>query len=75
MLNTLDNLLVAISGALEITGSHFLSKNVFGENVVGYVRYSKCWGFQTLAIVFSTFENLLVDISGAQEMKEGHFLP
>ena len=45
---------------------------MFCENAVWYLRYSKCYGFYTLAIVFSTFENLLVGISGALEMKESH---
>ena len=53
---------------------HFLSKNVFWENAVGYLRNSECWSFQTSAIVFSTPENLLVEISGALGMKESPFL-
>ena len=53
---------------------HFLSKNVFWENVVGYLRNSDWESFQTLAIVFSTPENLLVEISGALGKKESHFL-
>ena len=36
------NLQVEISGALEMKESHFLSKNVFWENVVGYLRYGEC---------------------------------
>ena len=35
---TLENLLVGISGALGMKISHFLSKNVFWENAVGYLR-------------------------------------
>ena len=54
--------------------SHFLSKNVFSENVVGYLRNGECQSFQTFTIVFSTPENLLVKISGALGMKESHFL-
>ena len=41
--------------------SHFLSKNVFWENAVGYLRNGECKNFQTFAIVFSTPENLLVE--------------
>ena len=37
----LKNLLVAISGALVMKGSHFFSKNVFWENDVGYLRNSE----------------------------------
>ena len=33
-----ENLLVGISGALEMIESHFLSKNVFWEKIVGYLR-------------------------------------
>ena len=40
----------------------FLSKNVFWENAVGYLRNGKCYNFQTFAIVFSIPENLLVEI-------------
>ena len=36
------NLLVAISGALVMKESHFLSKNEYWENAVGYLRYSEC---------------------------------
>ena len=35
---------------------------------------SKCWRFQTFAIVFSTPKNLLVEISGALGTKERNFL-
>ena len=34
----LKNLLVGISGALGMNESHFLSKNVYWENAVGYLR-------------------------------------
>ena len=34
----LKSLLVGISGALGMKESHFLSKNVFWENAVGYLR-------------------------------------
>ena len=58
--------------------SHFLSKNVFWENAVGYLRNSECYSFQTIVIVFCTPENLLVGISGALGNmfweKESHFL-
>ena len=33
-----ENLLVGISGALEMIESHFLSKKVFWEKIVGYLR-------------------------------------
>ena len=39
---TPENLLVGISAALGIRESHFLSKNVFWENAVGYLRNSEC---------------------------------
>ena len=72
MFNTPENLLVGISGALGTKGTHFLSKNVFWENAVGYLRFGECQSFQTFAIVFNTPENLLVEISGALGMKESH---
>ena len=54
---------------------HFLSRNVFWENAVGYLKKtSECYSFQTCAIVFSTPEKLLVRISGALGMKESPFL-
>ena len=40
--STPENLLVAISGALIMKESHFLSKNEFLENAVGYLRNSEC---------------------------------
>ena len=40
--STPENLLVGITGALGMTESHFLSKNMFWENVVGYLRNSEC---------------------------------
>ena len=36
------NLLVEIFGALGMKGSHFLSKNVFWENAVEYLRNGEC---------------------------------
>ena len=54
--------------------NHFLSKNVFWENAVGYLRNGECESFQTFAIVFSTPEKLLVGISGALGRKVSHFL-
>ena len=36
--STPENLLVGISGALGMKETHFLSKNVFWENAVGYLR-------------------------------------
>ena len=52
---------------------HFLNKNVFWENSVGYLRKSECYSFQTFAIVFCTPENLLVEISGGLGLKQNHF--
>ena len=69
MFSTTENLLVGISGALGMKEIHFLSKNVFWENAVGYLRNSECYSFQTFAIVFSTPKNFLVGISGALAMK------
>ena len=40
--NTPENLLVEISGALGMTGSRILSRNLFWENAVGYLRNSEC---------------------------------
>ena len=40
--STPENLLLGISGALGMKVSHFLSKNVFCENAVGYLRNSEC---------------------------------
>ena len=54
--------------------NQFLSKNIFLENAVEYLRDSEYYSFQTFAIVFSTPEKLLVGISGAIGMKESHFL-
>ena len=70
MFSTLDNLLVAISGALGITESNFLNKNVFWENDVGYLSNSECYSLQTFDIVFITPENLLVGIYGSLGMKK-----
>ena len=41
--STPDDLLVGISGAPGITGSHFLNKNVYLENTIGnlYLRNSE----------------------------------
>ena len=39
--NTPENLLIGISGALAMKESHFLSKSVFWENAVGYLRKSE----------------------------------
>ena len=40
--STPENLLVGISGALGMKESHYLSKNVFWENAVGYLRFGEC---------------------------------
>ena len=72
--STPKNLLVGISWALGTKESHFLRKNVFWENAVGYLRNGECKSFQTFVIVFSTPENLLVGISGTLGTKESHFL-
>ena len=40
--STPENLLVWISGALGMKESHFLRKNVFWENAVGYLRNGEC---------------------------------
>ena len=40
--STPENLLVENTGALGMKESHFLSKNVFWENAVGYLRNSEC---------------------------------
>ena len=40
--STPENLLVGISGVLGMTESHFLSKNKFWENAVGYLRNGEC---------------------------------
>ena len=74
MFRTHENFLVGISGALETKESHFISKNVFWENAVGYLRNCEYKSFHTFAIVFSTPENLLVGISGAKGTKESNFL-
>ena len=74
MFSTPENLLVDISGAVGMKDSHFLSKNMFWENAVEYLRNSECWSFPTFAIVFSIPENLLVEITGAVGTKESHFL-
>ena len=60
--------------ALDRKISHFLSKNVFWDNAVGYLGYGVCYSFETFAIVFSTHENLPVEICGALGMQESYFL-
>ena len=40
--STPENLLVRISGDLGKKVSHFLSKHVFWENAVGYLRNVEC---------------------------------
>ena len=40
--STPENLLGGITGALEMIGSHFLSRNVFWENAVEYLRNGEC---------------------------------
>ena len=40
--STPENLTVEISGALGTKESHFVSKNVFWENAVGYIRNGEC---------------------------------
>ena len=59
MFNNPENLLVGISGALGMKGSHFLSKHVFWKNAVGYLRNGESSSFQPFAIVYSIPENLL----------------
>ena len=71
---THENLPVAISKAPGMQDNFFLSKNVFWENAVRYLRYGVSYSFQTFIIVFRTHENLLVEISGALGMKGSHFL-
>ena len=72
--STPDNLIVGITRALGAKESHFLSKNVFGENSVGYLRNGEGLRLQTFAVAFSTHENLLVEITGGLGAKESHFL-
>ena len=45
-----ESLLVWISGALGTNENHFLSKNVFWENAVNYLRNSECKSFQTFPL-------------------------
>ena len=55
--------------------SHYLSKNVFWENAVGYLL--KQWMLELSNLchcMFSTPYNLLVEISGAPRMNESNFL-
>ena len=66
--------MLEISRALEIKESQSVSKHVFWETAVGYLRNGECQSLQTFAIVFTTHENLLVRITGALQMKESHFL-
>ena len=40
--STTEKLLVGISGALGMKESHFLSRHVFWENAVGYIRNGEC---------------------------------
>ena len=74
MFSTPENLLVFISGVLGMKKSHFLSKNVFWENAVGYLRNAEYYSFQIFAIVFNTPETLLVGYSADLEMKKSYFI-
>ena len=40
--STPENLLVGITWALGMKESHFVSRNVFWENAVGYVKNGEC---------------------------------
>ena len=42
LFRTSENLLLEISGALGMKESHFLSKNMFWENAVGYLKNGAC---------------------------------
>ena len=48
--STPESLLVGITGALGTKENHFLSKNVFWENAVEYLRNGKCKSFQTFPL-------------------------
>ena len=48
--STPENILVRISGALGMKGSHFLSKNVFWENAVGISEMVNARGFKPLPL-------------------------
>ena len=74
MFSTLDNLLVGISGALELKEGYFLRKKCVLRKYGRVSQNQWMLELQSFAIVFSTTENLLVGISGPIEMKEGHFL-
>ena len=70
----LEILLAVIFGALGIKKATFLSKYVFWENAVGYLRNGKGKSLQIFAIVFSTPENVIVGNSGALGTQESHFV-
>ena len=53
--------------------SHLLSKNVFWENAVGYLRNGESLSFKTCDIVVSTPENLLVGNTRALGTKKPTF--
>ena len=72
--STPENLSVGISEALGMKESHLLSKNLFWENVMGYLRNDQCWSFQTFFIIFRNPENLLVRFSVGLGIKESYFL-
>ena len=67
--STPKNLLVGNSADLGMKESYFISKNVFWQKDVGYLRNGQCKNFQTFAIVFSTPDNLLIGITGAVRSK------
>ena len=69
-----ENLLVGISGALGMKGSHFVSKHVFWKNAVGYLRNGESSSFQPFAIVYSIPKNLLLGIPGALGTKATYFV-
>ena len=74
MFSTPKNLLVGYSADLEMKEIYFITKNVFWENDVGYLRNVVYYSFQTFAIVFSTPKKLLVGKSADLEMKESYFI-
>ena len=71
--STPENLLVGMSAALGMTGSQFLTKNVFWENAVVYLRNSECKSFKPLPLCSAPLKTVLLGITGALGTKESHF--
>ena len=74
MFSTPENLVVGITGALEMKETHFLSKIYFQKMQWSNSETVNARAFKPLSLCSAPLKNLVVGISGALEMKESHFL-